>query len=408
MLPGIPLTRIGKGSLQPQDILFFYLLITTLIWPKLKGKEWVRTPLNKPIFIFFLAVLFSGIISKLFLGGDFWLIRREWRRYSYYLVFFIVLNRIKNKEEVYFLLKTIIGMAIFSSICSILYGMFGYKFPLPWNYEMSGQILDESQEVLRIGAPGGENIYIATIVIVCILVLGNRKDIKQSLSMILILIPLIISIIIGLTRHFWISMTLTLCVLFILISSGNKSRMIKYLVCTFGILLILFSFSGIGKISSYGETASKRLGTIFKEELWEEDSTMVDRYRENHYAWGKIKDNPILGIGLGNEYREKFYRQDVGTRGVHNAYLHIWLYLGLPGLVSFLYMSFLFLVRSLRNWRKVKNPALRPVVIGFGLSYFGMMISNFVAPFFIQSWTVAIFGTMMATNEVIYKIEGIR
>jgi hypothetical protein len=43
--------------------------------------------------------------------------------------------------------------------------------------------------------------------------------------------------------------------------------------------------------------------------------------------------------------------------------------------------------------------------LGFGTGYLGMMISNIVAPNFVQSWALIIYPVAMGVNEVIYRLN---
>lgn len=404
MMPGMPLIGIGAGSLHPQDILLLFLLIMIpLKWMLTSKISWVRTPLNMPMILFFLIVLLSAFISYFKFGVDFQLIRRDLRHFTYYLTFFVIINNLENRKHIYLLFKLIISIALFSCLCSILKGFFNYS--LPWVADLGSEGLQEASEVMRIGFPGFEVIYIGFITTICLLAINKKKT--QTLVYLLSIIPMIIALIVSFTRHVWISMSFSLFMFFLVVPKYNKYRLMKYFGLALVILLLIFSpliLYQKARVAGYGRAALKRMSTIFTGELWKESSTMRDRYFENRYAWEKIKRYPILGIGLANEYRPILYEKD-SPRGLHNAYLYLWLYFGLPGLLVFLWMSALFITRSFKLWRKSDEPFLKALTIGFGVSYFGMMITNIVAPFFIQSWTVGIFGTIMGVNEVIYRIK---
>ncbi|MFX0195703.1 MAG: O-antigen ligase family protein [Candidatus Hodarchaeota archaeon] len=405
MMPEMPLVGIGIGTIAPQDILLIFLLtIIPLRWLLNNKIEWVKTPLNIPMTLFFLAALLSALVAYFKFEVDFHLIRRELRHFAYYLVFFIVINNLQNKNHISLLFKVIIGMALFSCLCSISKGFFNYS--LPWVADLGAIGLQESPEVMRIGFPGAEVIYIAIIVLISLVVL--IKDKRKIFFFIMLMFPIIIALILAYTRHIWISMSASLVLFFLMVPRYNKYKMFKCFGVVLLILLLIFApliLYQKGKFREYGFAAIRRMGTIFTQELWKESNTMHGRYVENRYAWEKIKRYPILGIGLANEFRPKLYKKD-SPRGLHNAYLYLWLYFGLPGLLLFLWMSALFISRGFKIWKKPDDPFLRAMIIGFSLSYFGMMISNMVAPFFVQSWRLAIFGTIMGVNEVIYKIEG--
>ncbi len=59
-------------------------------------------------------------------------------------------------------------------------------------------------------------------------------------------------------------------------------------------------------------------------------------------------------------------------------------------------------VRGFKHWRKVKDQKLRSVALGFTVAYLGMVISNFVAPSFVQDMNLVISPVIMGMNENIY------
>jgi O-antigen ligase len=96
---------------------------------------------------------------------------------------------------------------------------------------------------------------------------------------------------------------------------------------------------------------------------------------------------------------------------VHNAYLWVWVMAGAVGLVPFLLLYGLFVIRGLLRWRSVKGSIVqrgsgtKAVVLGFTLGIVGQMIGNIVAPNFLQSWSLVIFAIILGANEVIYRLN---
>jgi hypothetical protein len=77
--------------------------------------------------------------------------------------------------------------------------------------------------------------------------------------------------------------------------------------------------------------------------------------------------------------------------------------MGTPALIFFLWLCFRFLYRGFRTWPQISDPTQRAVVLGFTLAFVGQMVSNLVAPNFIQNWVLIIYPIMMGINELIYK-----
>lgn len=164
----------------------------------------------------------------------------------------------------------------------------------------------------------------------------------------------------------------------------------------------LFNVGVIGKhISAVGVRISS-LGSI------DEMGTAEDRMTENRYAIEKIVSNPVWGIGFNKPYRPHIYVNERRIDWfVHNGYLWILLKMGLVGFVPFMWFSYVFVKRGLRNWDKVNNSFFKGIVLGSVVSYLGMAVSNLAAPHFMQNWEVAVFGLSFGINEVIYRNEGV-
>ena len=130
------------------------------------------------------------------------------------------------------------------------------------------------------------------------------------------------------------------------------------------------------------------------------------RYVENEYALAQIAAHPYLGMGMGARYRP--YDQRIDWPGmdwdarsfIHNGHLWVMVTTGLLGYVILMWLSIAFLVRGFKYWRRISDPQLRGIVLGFTLVYVGIFIAALVnRTFGSWNWT-PILGIMMGVNEV--------
>jgi len=91
----------------------------------------------------------------------------------------------------------------------------------------------------------------------------------------------------------------------------------------------------------------------------------------------------------------------------HNAYMWIWVKMGTPALLVFLWLCAVFVRRGLRLWRRIADSKGRAIVVGFTLAFVGQMVSNLVAPNFIQNWVLVVYPITMGVNELLYKWNGL-
>lgn len=100
-------------------------------------------------------------------------------------------------------------------------------------------------------------------------------------------------------------------------------------------------------------------------------------------AWEQVREQPLLGIGLGRSFqtlRVQTWKEE--SVMVHNAPLHVWLKYGLLGLVSYVWFHFAVL-RWL--WRTRRHDAVERV----RLPRFGQVLSSGAFPIGIKAHTVS-------------------
>ena len=168
----------------------------------------------------------------------------------------------------------------------------------------------------------------------------------------------------------------------------------------FGLLavacIILISSSAHPRIASL--TNQKTGPTFFRINLWQS-------------AFNMIADRPITGVGLDNflySYRGKYISpdawQDPNVSHAHNLILDFSTRLGLPGLVSVLWMLYAFFRVANKTINATKDPRLRLLTIGLAAS-----MINFVAHGLVDAsyWFVDLAFTFMLTISIIQQIINI-
>jgi O-antigen ligase len=151
-----------------------------------------------------------------------------------------------------------------------------------------------------------------------------------------------------------------------------------------------------------------RLSTLWSTNTLGE-SSLQWRFIENEYALTQIISHPLLGIGLGANYRPWDPRIDHPRMGwdargfIHNGHLWTLLKTGLLGYVSLMWLSVVFLIRGFRYWRSISNLEMRGIMLGFTLAYMGLLIAAIVNGIF-RNWIwTPVIGIMMGFNEVVLR-----
>ncbi len=173
---------------------------------------------------------------------------------------------------------------------------------------------------------------LSLVVLLYVRTWGQRLVVLAALSL------FFSALVLSQSRAFWVDFALVAALLFVLVDWGRKKALIglgvaggvglvAVLFLFFGEFITLMAFGLVERLLSIGTAASR-------------DISLINRFYEAQAVWDLVKQNPILGYGLGTPYQvydiidnatfEKAY--------CHNGYLGVWYRMGLLGLVPLLYV----------------------------------------------------------------------
>lgn len=169
---------------------------------------------------------------------------------------------------------------------------------------------------------------------------------------------------------------------------------------------LLFATTALTGVLMLG-IAAPRVGAAIEDRVLsvanegKKGSSIGFRFDENGQAIESIKKSPILGIGLGGEYKRVFRQGDIGggfnieTSFIHNAYLALWLKLGLAGLLFPVFLAFC-LYTELRKLRKAPNTTEAPISKYAALATIAMMyVESITSPDWSQQGHISAASVML-------------
>lgn len=404
----LPLIPIGVGSLHISDILLLFML-GVMVYKRVTGRTaaFVRTPLDLSIALFYASAIMAAYISIVHYGKNFNDVVRILRYVTYYLLFYIITNEITEKRQVVFLIKGLLLIAGIVTVTMVAQLMIGESVQLMPGRIEGAETFGQEYETLRILPPGQTLLFIAFITAICITVFRQGKSLITSGSFYLVAL-FGAGVVLTYNRSYWVAALLAVCVLMLLAGTGQKKRLAALLavaVVSAGLLAAFAAYSGTGGRTL--EAVSERFGSLFAGKTLTESSSLDDRAIENSYAIRQIESHPVLGIGLGNDYRPEIPGLENNlTFYVHNVYLWITTDMGLPGLLLFLWFYIGFLWRAFRHRNNIEDDYLRSAVVGFMLSGAGIALMAFVNPVFMQWFSIVVIAVMMGLTEAIIRING--
>jgi O-antigen ligase len=401
----IPMIKI-RFSLSAIELSIILLLgISVLIVLGDIKNNFVSSPLNLPVALFFLASFISLINAVVSLGTDVNSMEYQWRILFNYCIFFVVTHLIRTRKQVQRLVLGLFIIALVVVAAMMIQQLLGSSVAiLPGRVETATD--QQPVEVTRILPPGQGLIFVMFLPALIIFSL-NRGDLKLNRVALIVALLLIAGIAFTFNRSFWMSIAFGVVVLFFITQGKFKKNIINFFLIL--LILALISLPLLNIVSSVPTAVLKavlaRFGTLFSSDTSVGSSSWQWRMMEIEYAVEPIAENLFFGIGPGADYRPRLWSSDNLTGYVHNAYVFILLDLGLFGLITFLWLSLVFLIRGFRNWVLIQDQYLKAIALGFTLSYLCCLLVGVANPIFFTWFWTPVLGLMFGLNEVIYKLE---
>jgi putative inorganic carbon (HCO3(-)) transporter len=370
----------------------------------------VRTPLDWPIFLFFVVSVVSFLNARYILRtySYQWSIP-VWRIMFDYMVFFAVTNLVRTRRQ---LMTVVAGMFVMATLVAafmIAQQAVGTSVSIIPGVKGVGAATVLSQEfgdVARVSLQGSAIVFVMLVPALILYVTPEYSKRHRWLSLIpVVLLPLAIAF--TFDRNMWIGATLAM-VVFILIARFEGRKLVFLIVAWIVIasLLVPLLSTYHPRVDSIMNALSLRAASLFAGDELVYDSSTQWRLRENSLAIPKIQERPILGLGPGSEWRKPMREgRDALTHYIHNAYLYLLLDLGIAGFLPFLCFSILALVRGFSSWYTLREPVLRGLVLGFTLSFIAILSSGMTSPRLLEASYAPLIGVMLGINEVAIRLD---
>lgn len=339
--------------------LFVIIGITLWALKCLKDNKiiWKKTEINLYIFLFILVMSISLLISDYTVVS----IKEYLIFLSYFFIYFLIINNIENKRQFYSFIHLFFITSFVISIYTLLhyYGFISY--------------LKEFGPVMSvIGQKNWISNYLVMVFPIIFFRFLLEKAKRNKIIYFILLSVLYINLMICQSRGIWISIFLTFP---IALYSIFKFKFLEIFRENKGWLMILLSaFLIITVIYSTDNPLNKSTITVPERALSildEEDTSINTRLLILNATFEMIKDQPILGSGIGTFkmnylfYQAEFLKNNPyfvkysgNAKEAHNDYLQIAAELGIAGFgifVSIILFFYSLFINYLKNESNDKN-----------------------------------------------------
>jgi putative inorganic carbon (hco3(-)) transporter len=403
-------TYIGPLPLSAEVVMIPLLTIAAIIDYAQK-----RISLNdfniKPIAAAFLLFFIIAVIS-LTQAASLAPAAMELARYLSYVVLFLIVVKVRFTREQYIHFAKAFGLSV---LIIGIYGIVQYIFGISLN---TAGLYALKEAKGRVDSTLVNPNYYASflnfvIPILLLLAVVYFKDKKAQLLMFALYGIYVINLVLTYTRAAWVAMIGGFVLMVLLIPKDFiKNAVRPHILLSFIVLLTVVYFMPdvqsrtysalyamekilirnlpghiTGADHSHGED-----GGFFtqepEEEKAEDEATtsraVVSRVTLWKTGWVMMKENPILGVGIGNylvrykDYVTKYPELYIGhdQYSVHNSYLKVGAETGFIGLAAFLAVYIIYYVYLLRLYFSAANRLSKVVVIGLIAGSATFMVQN--------------------------------
>ena len=409
----LPSLSIGVGHLQITDILIFVPLAIILVRAIIEnGFRFIHSPLDIPLLSFYVTAILTTVLAIYQASVTFDQSLYEVRTINYILTFFIVTNSIRNSKSLRRLIDGFFLMAVIVSVAMIIqYALGNLAILLPGRVETLDTAGMVSPGITRILPPGQSIVLVALIGIIGLLIFDNNR--AKALSRYIQLFIIGTAVLLTFNRSFWVALIVAVLYIIIFSSLREKFRILKVGLWVFLIGSILFSPFLIfmaSQTENLVDSSINRISTLFNPETVNE-SSLQWRWIENEYAYQQILEHPIMGLGLGADYRKWDKRIDYTLeqwdqfRYIHNAHLWLMLKTGILGYVLFFLTISMFLWRGTRAWFGNLPGYYKGIIISFSAAILGLIPCAIFNPVLEMPCWVTVIGIMLGIGEVILTLS---
>lgn len=404
----VPLIYFKKGIISIEVILV-PLLVLAFIWEYKKGTIQLNSIPVMPFVITFGLYLVAAAISlvkaEVLMDGI-----MEIARYLSYVFVFLIVIKVKFTKEQYITFAKTFGAA---ALIVGLFGIIQYVFNFSLNKAGLYALQDAKGRVdSTLLNPNYYSAFLNFVIpSLLLLAVVYFKDKKVQLMFFAFYAIFIVNLVLTYTRAAWVTMACAFILLVIIMPKKFLKNFIKpHILIAFVVLVVGVYFmpdvqsrtaSAVYAIQKLilpdskpidmpgGDDEPTAPGEVPEPPIEDPDDETTNRAVVSRVTLWKTglymyRDNPVLGVGMGNYYTrykdfvEKYPELDIGhdAYSVHNSYIKVAAETGTVGILAFLSMYVVYFLYIIRLYFKQQNELGKVVAAGICIGSITFMVQN--------------------------------
>ncbi len=364
-------------------LLSLMFLIKTIIEPS----EFISVETLDFTFILFIITVFMATITSLFPSDSL-------NYFAYYAIslitVIIIVNSIKKVED----LNRIIELIIIGIFFTALYGIWQWKVVgIEVNPSLTDISVNQGMAGRVYSTMGNPNVYGELLVLIMPFwgaMIFNAKSFKKKAFFAILFIPMLVILLKTGSRSAWIAFAFAI---FVFVFFKNKK------------LLPFIILAGILAIPMLPSSIYKRILTIFNPN----DTSLKYRKQILEPAIPMLRDYWFSGVGLGNKVFNVIYKRYKSfmlktVAHTHNLYLQVWLEAGFAAIISFIWLMFRIIRKSMIAIFEKKDEDINNILIAAISGLLGLMVMGFADHIWFYNRILFMFWVVVALVFSAFKL----
>lgn len=388
------------GGLELRDLLtlgLFGLLVFRGLARKTLGIPW--WPVGAPLTVFLVLALFSVGYALFWQGVESHWAFAELRDLSAYALFFVTAWALRRPHHLVVVLVGLFVIADLTAAIIFIQQFLGVSRPLLpamaasyWGIWLEGGA--GSFGSVRVVPPSHVLVYFAMLIAAGLAMFETNR--RRRTGLVIQFGVLGLALLLTYTRAQWIATTLALALMATVLVPMYKAQIGRLALLSIPIFLIIFGFLGFWLQGLLEETPlitllSDRATTLLTPDETIDSRSLQWRIFETEEALKSIARHPLLGVGLGNSYRNLTALQGEAdgwftgnslvagevsrfTRYVHSSYIWIPVKMGIPAFVIFLWFCAALPFAGWRLMRSLPDSQMKGIVLAIVTGFIGLLV----------------------------------
>lgn len=409
---------VGAGKLDAGD-LSLVLLLAVLALRAYRGEplavRWWAV--SGPALLFAGFALFSAIYALVYQDVPLNLVVGELRPALYLGGAIVASSLVVRRGQIVTLLGGLFVVADLVAGVVILQQFLGRDSRLlaamsAGSWQVNAQVQGDSAfGATRIVPPGHVLVYLMSLLAFYLLLSPNR-GLWTRLALAAQLVFLSFGLLLTYTRAQWVASGIAMALICLLMPWERKARLARYVVGLVPVVLLLAVPLAVGlvpgSVGTFVDALGQRAGSILTPQETLDSASLEWRLFETDASADAILGSPLLGVGLGNDYRPATLLQGEArgwlwkldgdgrlTRFIHNSYLYVTVKMGLPAIAVFLWFALSFLASGARASLTSPVAAVRTLALPATAAFAGLLEWAVFESHWMQAGSMTAVGLMV-------------